>query len=406
MDLTQATNRSALRDRLQSDLLDRIVPFWIRHGVDSRHGGLLTSLDRRGEVLDTDKSIWAQGRFAWLTGELIRQFGDKPAWRAAGCGTLDFLDRFGFDPADGRMWFQVTRRGQPIRKRRYSFAESFAALGYASLAVVTGNRSWRKRAVQCFETFRDSPAASTAAKYTPTRRVRSIGQPMIALGVARQLQQLIDYPQAGMVIDQALEQIENDFCRPDLQCVLENTAAPSADLDHFDLRTLNPGHAIEAAWFVMREGQWQNRIELVERGCRMLDWMWKRGWDAQYGGIFCCVSVDDRPIQEYWHEMKFWWPHNEAIIATLLAWVLTGDSIWAKRFATVWHWSLDRFPDPQGEEWFGYLNRDGTVNSTLKGNLWKGAFHVPRMYLECLRILDEFTARQPVLPVRAPGDGR
>ena len=34
------------------------------------------------------------------------------------------------------------------------------------------------------------------------------------------------------------------------------TVGPDGEfLDHFDGRTLNPGHAIEAAWFIMREGQ-------------------------------------------------------------------------------------------------------------------------------------------------------
>ena len=57
----------------------------------------------------------------------------------------------------------------------------------------------------------------------------------------------------------------------------------------------------------------------------MLDWMWRRGWDEEYGGLFYFRDLRGLPVQDYWHDMKFWWPQCEAIIATQLAWTLTGD---------------------------------------------------------------------------------
>ena len=121
----------------------------------------------------------------------------------------------------------------------------------------------------------------------------------------------------------------------------------------------------------------------------MLDWMWKRGWDNEYGGILYFVGVDERPVQEYWHDMKFWWPHNEAEIATLLAWQLTGEERYAAMHAQVHDWSWQHFPDPEHGEWFGYLHRDGTVSNPSKGTLWKGPFHIPRMMLMGWQICEE-----------------
>ena len=81
--------------------------------------------------------------------------------------------------------------------------------------------------------------------------------------------------------------------------------------------------------------------------------------------------------------MKFWWPHNEAIIATLLAYQLTGDEKYA-----AWHrhgprLGVRHFPDPEYGEWFGYLHRDGRVHGA-EGNMWKGPFHLPRMQTQVL----------------------
>ena len=100
-------------------------------------------------------------------------------------------------------------------------------------------------------------------------------------------------------------------------------------------------------------------------------------------------DVQGKPVAEYWHDMKFWWPHNEAIIATLLAWHITGDAKYAQWHQQVHDWSFAHFPDPQHGEWFGYLHRNGTPSSTLKGNLWKSFFHHPRALWMCWLLLTE-----------------
>ena len=144
---------------------------------------------------------------------------------------------------------------------------------------------------------------------------------------------------------------------------------------------------MEGAWFIMLEGTIRGDDELVKTGLRMLDWSWERGWDEEYGGILYFVDAKGMPVQEYWHDMKFWWPQNEAIIATLMACLLTGDAKYESMHREIHDWAYKHFPDPEHGEWFGYLHRDGRRSSTLKGNLWKGAFHLPRMQLTCWKLL-------------------
>lgn len=385
VDLNNSQQVQALRDRLRHDLLEDIVPFWLNHGVDSEYGGVITSLDRDGTIVDTDKSMWAQGRFAWLMGRLCTDIEPREEWLAAGQATIEFLKQFGFDSADGRMWFQVTRDGRPIRRRRYAFTESFAAIAFGRWSSVNDDPELRSLAWKCLDQF--CAHHESQKKFTAIRPSKSIGLAMMTLVTAQELRESIRLGSAESIIDLCIQEIRTDFCKPQIQCVMETVAPDGQLLDHFDGRTLNPGHAIEAAWFILREGQTRDDESLVELGCQMLDWMWQRGWDQQYGGLYGFVSVDDRPIQEITHNMKYWWPHAEAIIATLLAWKLTGRQDWADRFATVFEWTMQHFPDPRHGEWFGYLQRDGSPVSSLKGNLWKGPFHVPRMFMECLRIL-------------------
>ena len=172
---------------------------------------------------------------------------------------------------------------------------------------------------------------------------------------------------------------------------MEQVAPDGSIIDHIDGRTLNPGHAIEGAWFILHEARYRNNDpRLIRLGCRMLDYMWARGWDQEYGGIFYFRDVHHRPVQEYWQDMKFWWPHNEAIIATLLAYLMTGDEKYAQWHQSVHSYAYQHFHDAQHGEWYGYLHRDGSIAQPAKGNLFKGPFHLPRQEWYCSQVLKEW----------------
>ncbi|XP_078064936.1 N-acylglucosamine 2-epimerase-like [Mustelus asterias] len=87
--------------------------------------------------------------------------------------------------------------------------------------------------------------------------------------------------------------------------------------------------------------------------------------------------------------MKLWWPHTEALIASLLGYQLTRDPRLLQIFKKVFKYTFLHFPDPVDGEWFGYLNRQGVVSHTFKGGPYKGCFHLPRCLYLCEKILDQ-----------------
>ena len=144
----------------------------------------------------------------------------------------------------------------------------------------------------------------------------------------------------------------------------------------------------------MNESRYRNNdAKLLKLGTQMLDWMWKRGWDSEYGGIIYFRDALGKSATEYWHDMKFWWPQCETIIASLYAYLATGDDEYIYRHQRISEWTYAHFPDAKYGEWYGYLHRDGTVAQPAKGNLFKGPFHVPRMMIKahglCLDILNK-----------------
>ncbi len=378
-----AQRRNELSALYRDGLLEDTLPFWLPRCVDEEHGGFMIARDRDGSLLDTDKGMWQQCRFTWLLSTLYNNVEPREEWLAAARHGIEFISKHGFD-ADGRMWFHVTREGAPIRKRRYVFTETFGAIAYAACAKAMGDSGMADKARGLYDLARKHFATPglIQPKLTETRPVKSMGGPMMSLVTAQELRACLDDNSFNGGIDSCIEEIQSDFMKPDLECVMETVGVNGEVLNHFDGRLLNPGHAIECAWFVLNEAQHRgNDPNLIQMGCQMLDWMWARGWDEEYGGIFYFRDLNNKPVQEYWHDMKFWWVHNEAILATLLAHLLTGDDRYEMMHQQVHDWAYSHFPDSKHGEWSGYLHRDGCVSVSLKGNLWKGPFHLPRMQL-------------------------
>jgi N-acylglucosamine 2-epimerase len=393
--LTTTNGCAKLASFYRDTLLGDVMPFWLRHGMDREHGGIITSLNRDGSVVDTDKSVWFQGRTGWMFATLYNTVERRAEWLEAARSCVEFSRRHCFRE-DGKMWFTVTREGRPLRMRRYVFSESFAAIALAAYAKASGDARAAEEAVKTFATYLRysfEPGVMTP-KFEPTRSAKSIGPHMIGIATAQELRaNLDDVSVSGRTctewIDRSIAEIERDFMKPEHSALMEVVAPDGGVIDHFDGRTLNPGHAIEAAWFIMHEGKLRGDERLVRIGLTILDWMWARGWDGECGGIYYFRDLRGLPVQEYWHDMKFWWPHNEAIIATVLAWTLTGDAKYALWHQQVHNWSFQHFADPEHGEWYGYLHRDGSVSSSLKGNMWKGPFHLPRMLWYCWKLLEK-----------------
>jgi len=378
-----AQRRNELSALYRDELLEDTLPFWLPRCVDEEHGGFMVARDQDGSLLDTDKGMWQQCRFTWLLATLYNNVEPRDEWLVAARHGIEFISKHGFD-ADGRMWFHVTREGAPIRKRRYVFTETFGAIAYAACAKAMGDSGMADKARGLHDLARKhfTTPGLIQPKLTETRPVKSMSGPMMSLVTAQELRVCLDDNSFNRDIDSCIEEIQSDFMKSNLECVMETVGVNGEVLDHFDGRLLNPGHAIEGAWFVLNEARHRgNDPDLIQMGCQMLDWMWARGWDEEHGGIFYFRDLNNKPVQEYWHDMKFWWVHNEAILATLLAHLLTGDDRYEMMHRQVHDWAYSHFPDKDHGEWYGYLHRDGRVSVPLKGNLWKGPFHLPRMQL-------------------------
>jgi N-acylglucosamine 2-epimerase len=387
-----ALRRAELAAFYRTALLEDVVPFWERHAPDRACGGLFTCLDQRGDVYATDKPVWIMGRAAWMFATLYREVERRPAWLEVARLACSFLTDHCFDPA-GKMYFLVTREGEPLRMRRYYFSEVFAVMAYAAMARATGDDAHRAKAVDIWQRLHAAlrtPGAIEPKINPHTRPMKSLSPLMCLINVADTMvaadpAHAEDYER---VIDACVEEIVRDFVDRDRRAVFENVAPDGEKLDTLEGRVLNPGHAIECAWFILAVARRRGQRSLIAPACEMLNWSFDRGWDERHGGLLYFVDVDGRPSPHLEHDMKLWWPHAEALYASLLAHEMTGDDAFERMHDRVHDWTFAHFPDREHGEWFGYLCRDGSVSTTIKGNLWKGPFHIPRALLLCWKLME------------------
>ncbi|MBI4581231.1 MAG: AGE family epimerase/isomerase [Planctomycetes bacterium] len=382
-----------LRDLYRDGLLNDTVPWWQSRLLDHECGGYLTFRDADGTLLSTDKPVWVLGRVIWMWSRLYNEVEQRPEGLEVARHGIDFMLNHAFD-SDGRMFFSLTRDGRPLRKRRYLFSETFGTIALAEYARATGSEEMMERARRLYRLllmYYRTPGLLPPKVLPQTRQLKGHAMPMILLATSQVIRKA-DPGDATLyddTITRSMDEVFRDFVKPEKKCLLETVLADGSILDTPEGRTINPGHAIETSWFIMEEGRHRNDRKIVERACQILEWSLDIGWDTQHGGILYFVDCDGKQAEPYEHELKLWWPHNEALYACLLAVHLTGEPRWATWYERLHEWSFAHFPDRKNGEWYGYLRRDGSVSSTVKGNMWKGPFHLPRMQLYGWQVLEQ-----------------
>ena len=376
--------------------LDTCADFWLKNGIDPVHGGVYTCLDRSGKIYSTDKSVWMQGRCGWIFAYLCHVYGVKEEWLAASKSCLDFLENHCVNhAAGGRLYFTVTEDGQPLRQRRYCYSEAFYCIANAEYYGITGEKEHLERARRAYDMYWNlnhgmaDPTGMGPKTIPETRTGRGLGIPMILLNVTSVLKR-VDPDNAALYDSRADECVNDIFkyhVKPELGCTLESVGLDGTPrLNVTEGRMVNPGHDIECSWFVMERANATGDKALHEKAVNVFDMAFNKGWDKEYGGILYFMDCLGNPPEAYEHDMKLWWPHNEALIASMMIYRDTRDEKYLDIFYQLLDYCKTYFADAPHGEWYGYLRRDGKpTEPACKGSTFKGPFHVPR----CLIMVEQ-----------------
>lgn len=382
-----------LANKYKTELLDGVIPFWLNNSIDKEHGGYFSCLDRDGSVYDTDKFIWLQGREVWLFSMLCNKLGKKQEWLDAAIQGAEFLKKYGHD-GNYDFYFSLTREGKPLVEPYNIFSNTFACMAFAQLAKATGSEEYAEIARRIFKRIlerRSNPKGKWCKAVPGTRPMKDFALPMIICNMALEVEDIINDPELlEKTIDECLHEVLDVFYQPDLGCMVENVSSiDNSRLDCFEGREINPGHDLEALWFMMNLGIRRNDKALIEKCVEIALSVIEKGWDKEFGGIFYFLDSKGAPQQKLEWDQKLWWVHLESSIAMIKGYQLTGNKKCLEWFEKLDEYMWSHFKDPLYPEWFGYLNRRGEMLLPLKGGKWKGCFHVPRGLFEIWQILEK-----------------
>ena len=381
---------TACRDRCRQDLTGDILPFWMKYGVDPVYGGVYTSVDRDGTLMDTTKSVWFQGRWGFIAALAFLKTGQQELLDAS-LSAIRFLEEHCFD-TDGHMFFSVTADGQPVQKRRYVFSECFAIMAMAEYALASGDKTYADKALALYKKmlWMIQEPGFLAPKFHFAARGHSIT--MMLVNVCKVLGQVCSDPAITAQEDRSASELAKYFMNYEYGTILETVGPEGEFIDTGMGRTINPGHCMETGWFILDLGKRRHSEELRKMGLQIIDWAWNWGWDDPDGGMINFRDCKGFPNQDYSQDMKFWWPQCETILASLYAYQASGDEKYLDMHRKAREYAFQVFPDKEYGEWYGYLHRDGTVAQPAKGNLFKGPFHIPRMMMLAADLYDEILA--------------
>ena len=380
-----------LADQYKVELLNNVIPFWLENSQDVEFGGYLTSLDRAGKVYDTDKFVWLQGREVWMFAMLYNKVEKRQEWLDCAIQGAEFLRKYGHD-GNLNWYFSLTREGEPLIDPHNIFSYTFATMAFGQLSLATGNKEYEEIAKKTFEIILskiDNPKGKWNKAHAGTRNLKNFALPMILCNLALEIEHLLDKNFLMETIETCIHEVMDVFYRPELGIVVENVTIDGELSDTYDGRLINPGHAIEAMWFIMDLGERLKRPELIQKATDIALKMLNYGWDKTYGGIFYFMDRKGFPPQQLEWDQKLWWVHVETLITMIKGYQLTGSKDCLEWFERVHEYTWTHFKDNEHPEWFGYLNRQGEVLLDLKGGKWKGCFHVPRGMYQCWQVLEK-----------------
>ena len=388
------TRFSGLEQQYRNALLNDVLPFWEAHSVDREQGGFFTCLGRDGSVFDTDKFLWLQARQVWTFSMLYSRLEHRATWLQLARHGAEFLQRHGRD-GEGNWYFSLARDGRPLVQPYNIFSDCFAAMAFSQCALAANDEAAKQIAERTYRNIlrrKDDPKGKYSKAVPGTRPIISLALPMILANLTLELEWLLERGTFDEGIDTCLREVFSLFLDEGTQLLHEQVGPDGTKLDCFEGRVINPGHGIEAMWFLMDIAERRNDRPLMQQAISVALNTLEFGWDKEHGGIFYFLDAQGHPPQQLEWDQKLWWVHIETLVALLKGYRLTGQPACWDWFEKIHAYTWKHFPDPSFGEWYGYLNRRGEVLLPLKGGKWKGCFHVPRGLYLCMREFEKLGA--------------
>ncbi|MCL2684372.1 MAG: AGE family epimerase/isomerase, partial [Synergistaceae bacterium] len=281
-----------LGDYYRGHLTEEVMPFWESRTRDER-GGYITCFNRAGEVTDTDKYIWFQGRNLWMFSALYNHVERRELWLDLARWGRDFLVKHAY--AGGGRWYYRLDRAGGVKEGTISIhTDHYLLEGLCEYATASGSGEDGRLIEETYAALernvRDMECRDLYhAVWDPVLKPHSV--PLMAMGTIGVAAQTLGYDRIRPLQDYCIEQILWVFAKDEYEVLFESVARDGGVRFEGEGLVFSPGHAMESAWFVVRVGLRRGDGAMVNRALKITDWAYQKGFDKEYGGVYGAVSA-------------------------------------------------------------------------------------------------------------------
>lgn len=384
-----------LASKVEKNLYDNIIPFWMNFSVDTINGGFFGMVDVTGKGnIEAPKGLILNARILWTFSSLYLT-DQNPDFLEMANRAYNYLTDHFIDREYGGAYYMVSNNGEVLSDLKYTYANAFLIYGLSEYFRATDNNEALELAKTIFEDIDKHAHDATYLGYeelylrdwspVPIGTKSDIGDADKTMNTTLHLMEAfanLYRVWKSPLLESRLQEIINIT----LEKIINKETHRQYYLFNRDwtskVNVNSYGHDIESSWLMLECAEILGNDVLIDKVKVASIAMAESTLEALHpDGRITYESIDGRD-----NNSLQWWLPAEAIVGYVNAWQLTGDETWLDRALLVWEYTDNRLVDKENGEWYYGLNRDGTTNKrSPKISAWTGPYHNSRMCMEVIR---------------------
>jgi len=401
--------------RIEAELRNDILPFWLQHTRDRKRGGFFGEITNDLTVkADEPRGALLTSRILWTFSAAYRHYKDPACLEMARWAYDDLLARF-WDNEQGGLYWSITANGKPRDTRKVIYGQAFGIYALAEYHRATGDRAPLDRAIELyrlveshghdlvnhgyFEEFnREWKRLANGRRSLVSTAAKSQNTMLHVMEAYANLLRVWPDPELRANLIDLVDVMMTRVLNPTnhhLRLFLTDDWAPRSDDISF-------GHDIEFSWLLLETAEVLGDHDLIAKtrtaSLEVARATLAEGVDKD-GGL-----LSEAGPKGLTNTNKEWWQQAEAVTGFFNAYQLSGDPRFLQASQRSWDFIEAHVIDHKYGEWYNLLNRDCAVLSHDKVSLWKCPYHDGRTCLEMVERLTAYLASPPSgeEPVAAP----
>jgi N-acylglucosamine 2-epimerase len=389
---TVTTDRSVngLAHLLEKQLLDDVVPFWLKYGANQKDGALNTCIRDDGQTVSGDRYMLSQCRGLWTFSALYNRMDRRPEFLTVAQGIYNYLKVHGRDE-HGSWLYRRDRTANAVEGSVSIFPAGFAIYGLAEYFLATKDEAAVALAIETYDSVKADALAWSGNKLLYPLPNSELVAHSVFMVYGLALLELALVTGEKRILEEAKqigEVIFSKFINPKSELMYEYIPLSRIQEEDPLSHVIIPGHAVESMWFLVRLFNATGQEARIDQLLAIIQTHLEIGWDQEFGGFF--LAIDDRGCAPHWREWdsKPWWIVTEVLLALTLCFQETEENWCMEWYKKVQRYAYGIYPERTHGEWRQKLNRKGIPANSDNGLPVKDPFHLPRsliLGLEALR---------------------